>query len=57
MGANTYRLMSGFVADDEPGTEELSGLSKVVFSSTTTEPLSWANSRLVTEERSRPRGR
>ena len=34
MGANTYRLMSGLVADDEPGTEELAGLSKVVFSTT-----------------------
>ena len=48
MGANTYRLMSGFVADGEPGTDALSGMSKVVFSSSLTEPLSWANSRLVT---------
>ena len=47
MGANTYRLMSGLVADDEPGTEELAGLSKVVFSTTLTEPLSWPNSRLI----------
>ena len=48
MGANTYRLMSGFVADGEPGTDVLSGMSKIVFSSSLTEPLSWANSRLIT---------
>ena len=48
MGANTYRLMSGFVADGEPGTDGLSGMSKIVFSSSLTEPLSWANSRLIT---------
>ena len=57
MGANTYRLMSGLVADDEPGTEELAGLSKVVFSTTLTEPLSWANTQLVTQDSSRPCGR
>ncbi len=48
MGANTYRLMSGFVADGEPGTDGLSGMSKIVFSNSLTEPLSWANSRLIT---------
>ncbi len=48
MGANTYRLMSGFVADGEPGTVGLSGMSKIVFSNSLTEPLSWANSRLIT---------
>ena len=47
MGANTYRLMSGFAAEGEPGTDVLAGLSKVVFSSTLTEPLSWPNTRLV----------
>jgi dihydrofolate reductase len=48
MGANTYRLMSGFATDGEPGTEVLAGMSKIVFSSTLlTEPLSWANTRLV----------
>jgi len=50
MGANTYRLMSGLVAEGEPGTEELAALSKVVFSTTVTEPLSWANTRLVTQD-------
>ena len=48
MGANTYRVMSGFAADGEPGTEALAGMNKVVFSNTLTEPLEWANTRLVT---------
>ena len=43
MGANTYRLMSGLATDGEPGTDALADLSKIVFSSTLTEPLSWAN--------------
>jgi dihydrofolate reductase len=47
MGANTYRLMSGFAADGEPGTDALAGLTKVVFSTTLPEPLTWANTRLV----------
>jgi dihydrofolate reductase len=50
MGATTYRLMSGFAAEGEPGTDALAGMSKVVFSSTMSEPLSWANSRLVTQD-------
>ncbi len=49
MGANTYRLMSGLATDGEPGTDALAGLSKIVFSSTLTEPLSWANTRLVAQ--------
>lgn len=48
MGANTYRLMHGFTKEGEPGTDVLGGISKVVFSSTLTEPLEWANSTLVT---------
>jgi len=49
MGATTYRLMSGFAADmpDDPGMAGLTALHKVVFSSTLEEPLSWANSELV----------
>jgi dihydrofolate reductase len=47
MGANTYRLMSRLAADGEPGTDALAGFSKIVFSSTLAEPLSWPNSRLV----------
>jgi dihydrofolate reductase len=47
MGATTYRVMSGFAAEGEPGTEPLAGMSKVVFSTTLTEPLSWANTQLV----------
>jgi dihydrofolate reductase len=50
MGANTYRLMSGFAADGEPGTDVLAGLNKVVFSSTLTEPLAWANTQLVARD-------
>ena len=59
MGANTYRLMSGFAAGDMPaGTDEfnadeeasvdgLTQASKVVFSTTLEEPLAWANTTLV----------
>ncbi len=47
MGATTYRVMSGYAADGEPGTDALAGLSKVVFSRTLKEPLSWPNCRLV----------
>lgn len=47
MGANTYRVMSGFAAAGEPGTEPLAGMSKVVFSKTLREPLAWANTQLV----------
>ena len=50
MGANTYRLMSGLAADGEPGTDVLAGMSKVVFSSTLTEPLSWPNTQLVSRD-------
>ena len=59
MGANTYRLMSGFAAGEVPagqdefrpeeqeGVDGLTRASKVVFSSTLDEPLTWANSTLV----------
>jgi dihydrofolate reductase len=50
MGANTYRLMSGLATDGEPGTGALAGISKLVFSTTLAEPLSWANTRLVTQD-------
>jgi dihydrofolate reductase len=50
MGANTYRLMSGLATDGEPGTGALAGMSKIVFSTTLAEPLSWANTRLVTQD-------
>ena len=48
MGAHTYRLMHGFTTEGEPGTDVLGAFSKVVFSSTLTEPLEWENSTLVT---------
>ena len=59
MGANTYRLMSGFAAGETPaGTDEftanedasldeLTRASKVVFSASLEAPLTWANSDLV----------
>ena len=50
MGANTYRLLSGLATEGEPGTDALAGLSKVVFSTTLTKPVSWANTQLVTED-------
>jgi dihydrofolate reductase len=50
MGPNTYRLISGVTEDGAPGTEGFADLSKVVFSSSLEEPLSWPNTRLVTDD-------
>ncbi|HEX3051254.1 MAG TPA: dihydrofolate reductase family protein [Aggregatilineaceae bacterium] len=61
MGANTYRLMSGFASqpgtsesdlrgDEEASVNELVNASKVVFSSTLQPPLSWPNTRLISED-------
>ena len=50
MGATTYRVMSGFATAGEPGTDVLAGFSKVVFSTTLSEPLSWANTQLVAQD-------
>jgi len=47
MGAKTYRLMHDLTKDAEPGTDVLGSMSKVVFSTTLTEPLTWENSTLV----------
>ena len=47
MGANTYRLMSGFAAESPEGFEEMTARSKIVISSSLEDPLSWDNSRLV----------
>ena len=47
MGATTYRLMSELAATGEEGVDQLTALPKVVFSSTLSEPLAWANTRLV----------
>jgi len=46
MGANTYRLMSGFAAA-EPSLSALTAMPKVVFSSSLEPPLSWDNTELV----------
>ena len=50
MGANTYRVMSGFAAEGEPGTDVLAGMNKVVFSKSLTEPLAWTNTQLVARD-------
>jgi dihydrofolate reductase len=53
MGANTYRLFSGFGdvgPDEEDSIDELTNASKLVFSSTLQPPLSWANTRLISED-------
>jgi dihydrofolate reductase len=50
MGATTYRVMSGFAAQGEPGTDSLAAMSKVVFSMTLHEPLSWPNTKLVARD-------
>ena len=50
MGATTYRVMSRFAAEGEPGTDALATMSKVVFSKTLSEPLAWANTHLVAQD-------
>jgi dihydrofolate reductase len=62
MGANTYRLMSGFAAggapegtdeftaDEEASVDELTRAEKVVFSTSLEEPLPWANTKLVRDD-------
>jgi dihydrofolate reductase len=50
MGATTYRVMSGLAAEGEPGTDVLAGLSKVVFSTTLSEPLAWPNTQLIARD-------
>jgi dihydrofolate reductase len=62
MGANTYRLMAGFAggempagteefnSDEEASIDELTQASKVVFSSSLEDPLTWANSTLVRDD-------
>jgi dihydrofolate reductase len=62
MGANTYRLMSGFAAgetpagtdefnaDEEGSLDELTRAKKVVFSASLQAPLPWPNSTLVRDD-------
>ena len=69
MGANTYRLMSGFAAgetpagtaefraEEEASVDELTQASKVVFSASLEEPLTWANTTLCATTRSKSSGR
>jgi dihydrofolate reductase len=51
-GANTYRLMAGFAAErgENPSFESLSARQKIVISRTLEEPLTWANSTLISED-------
>lgn len=50
-GATTFREFRHFVAEyDEPYYDSLNALPKIVFSSTLTEPLGWANSRVISED-------
>jgi dihydrofolate reductase len=49
MGANTYRIMSPWAGkNNDAASLAMDAARKVVFSSTLTEPLSWANTELVT---------
>jgi dihydrofolate reductase len=50
MGATTYRLMSRLAAEGEPGTDALAAMSKIVFSTTLSEPLAWPNTQLVARD-------
>lgn len=62
MGANTYRLMSGFSMgelpegldefrpEEEASVDELTRAKKFVFSSSLEEPLAWANSTVVRDD-------
>jgi dihydrofolate reductase len=57
MGANTYRLMYDFASQSESldseeagAMDELTKMPKVVFSSTLQDPLSWANTQLITSD-------
>ncbi|MEU3251181.1 dihydrofolate reductase family protein [Streptomyces sp. NPDC006997] len=62
MGANTYRLMSGFASgevpegqdefrpEEEASVDGLTQAPKVVFSSSLKEPLTWANCTLVRDD-------
>jgi dihydrofolate reductase len=51
MGANTYRMMSQIVAEQEdPTFARMAEIPKVVFSTTLKGPLAWDNTELVAED-------
>ena len=51
MGANTYRMMSQNVAEnDDPTFARMAEIPKVVFSSTLEPPFTWANTQLIAED-------
>ena len=49
MGANTYREMAAVAAQGHAGPPRMAELPKIVFSKTVTEPLTWANTTLISE--------
>ncbi len=49
MGANTYRQMAEVAAQGHDGPSRMAELPKIVFSKTITEPLTWANTTLISE--------
>lgn len=51
MGATTYQLFAGYMAEaEDPASQALTASRKIVFSSTLSEPLSWANTELVSSD-------
>lgn len=52
MGAETYRLMSGFAAagDEADAMDMLARVPKIVFSSKLEEPLPWPNTRVISTD-------
>lgn len=50
MGATTYRLFAGLVESGEEDMNALTAMNKIVFSSTLQAPLTWPNTRLVSDD-------
>jgi dihydrofolate reductase len=51
MGATTYRAMAEIVASgDDPTFPRMAELPKIVFSSSLSEPLTWANTKLIKDD-------
>src|SRR5690242_20625365 len=50
MSAPPDRILSRFAARGDPGADALAGMSKVGFSTTLSEPLSWPNTQLVPKD-------
>ncbi len=50
VGRAARSRLPGLAAEGEPGTDALAGLSKVVFSTTLSEPLAWPNTQLIARD-------